>query len=190
MSKPGVPKDDEPEDKEAQYPWGNKTWTYYIWLILFAINVVALSVLFLVYIEIPFMQGENVIDLNLNLDTKAHAQEQTLSDPDLQGPTELAVPEEEQTGESTEDKLRFYCLLVITSNIILVWITKTVGGWLNSLEKSCKKKKCKWWCLCCNKWHCFFVWVLKWVTWVIAVLSTLITTILTWVCFSGENPLG
>ncbi|MCE5252484.1 hypothetical protein LLG96_19965 [bacterium] len=34
-------------------------------------------------------------------------------------------------------------------------------------RKECKKKKCKKWCLCCNKWFCwlaiFFIWIVKWI---------------------------
>jgi hypothetical protein len=46
-----------------------------------------------------------------------------------------------------------------------------VGEWVEDhvsqqLEQ-CVKKKCKWWCACCNKWFCFLVWVIvtivKWV---------------------------
>ena len=63
---------DQPIDIEKQYPWGTKTKTYDLFVILFAINVILLSIMFLAYIEIPFMQGENVIDLRIILD--AHAQ--------------------------------------------------------------------------------------------------------------------
>lgn len=168
--------DDKPIDIETQYPWGNKTVTYGIFVILFAINVIALSILFLAYIEIPFMQGENVFDLNF--DIFAHAQV---------APGDDTTAKLSPTGdeETDQQKAILYCLIVIAVNTLLVVILKVVGKWLNSIEISCRRKKCNWWCLCCNKWHCLLVWVLKWVTWVIAIVSTIITYILTWTCFYG-----
>ena len=46
-----------------------------------------------------------------------------------------------------------------------------IGEWVednvSQQVQQCVKKKCKWWCACCNKWFCFLVWVvvtvLKWV---------------------------
>jgi hypothetical protein len=46
-----------------------------------------------------------------------------------------------------------------------------IGEWVEdnvSQEvEQCVKRKCKWWCACCNKWFCFLVWVIvtvvKWV---------------------------
>ena len=38
---------------------------------------------------------------------------------------------------------------------------------LKGARERCKKRKCKWWCACCNKWFCwietFFYWVVRWV---------------------------
>jgi hypothetical protein len=171
---------------EAEYPWGKKTATYQAWLILFAINVIAVSILFLAYIEIPFIQGEDVFaGFNFELDQKAHAQLTTGGGTDLKTPGEVG-----EGGITTQQKLLIYCFAIIGANMILVWVTKKVGEWVSKLEKQCKKKKCKWWCLCCNKWHCVLVWVLKWVTWLISIISTVITTALIWVCFQGTNPLG
>jgi hypothetical protein len=78
----------------------------------------------------------------------------------------------------------------------------------------CKKKKCKRWCLCCNRWWCaivtaFFwfvrwvlVWVLKWVLYVICrIVSVILTLLLTalnllfwpikyiWCSFWGDGDL-
>ncbi|RMD95013.1 MAG: hypothetical protein D6813_01125 [Calditrichaeota bacterium] len=46
-------------------------------------------------------------------------------------------------------------------------IEKPVDEWIEKRVKKCKKKKCKKWCLCCNKWFCWiettFEKVVKWV---------------------------
>jgi len=55
-------------------------------------------------------------------------------------------------------------------------------------RERCKKRKCKKWCLCCNKWVCwvetFFYWVVEWlvriiVKWLIYVLCRVVSAILT-----------
>lgn len=50
-----------------------------------------------------------------------------------------------------------------------------IGEWVednvSQQVQQCVKKKCKWWCACCNKWFCFLVWV------VVTVLKWVITTV-------------
>lgn len=55
-------------------------------------------------------------------------------------------------------------------------------------REKCKKKKCKKWCLCCNKWFCwietFFVWVVKWIVkivvkWFVYIVCRIVSVILT-----------
>jgi len=51
-------------------------------------------------------------------------------------------------------------------------IQKPVEQWLNKLQKTCQSQKCKWWCLCCNKWLCWLAWVVvKVVTWVVVTVG-------------------
>lgn len=46
-----------------------------------------------------------------------------------------------------------------------------IGAWIedhvSQQVEQCVKRKCNWWCACCNKWFCFLVWVIvtvvKWV---------------------------
>jgi hypothetical protein len=50
-----------------------------------------------------------------------------------------------------------------------------VGQWISNnvsqqLER-CIEQDCNWWCLCCNKWFCFLVWV------IVTVVSWVITTV-------------
>jgi hypothetical protein len=50
-----------------------------------------------------------------------------------------------------------------------------VGEWISSnvtqeVER-CVERDCNWWCLCCNKWFCFLVWV------VVTVVSWVVTTV-------------
>lgn len=64
--------------------------------------------------------------------------------------------------------------------------------------QECKKKKCKKWCLCCNRWVCaivtafywvvrwVIVWVLKWVLYVVCrIVSVVLTLVLTLLNIAG-----
>lgn len=161
-------KSDKPRDITREYPWGVKTKTYKAWLAIFSINVILLSVLFLGLVEVPTLTGDDSLFRSI-LDP---------NDPVM------------ETPDNDRAVLLFWCLAVIAANTLLVFVTKTVGGWLSSLEKVCWEQDCKWWCLCCNKWFCVFITILVWTTWVITIVSTVITSVLTWVCFKGVNPFG
>lgn len=54
-------------------------------------------------------------------------------------------------------------------------VEKPVEQWVNQLQKTCEKQKCKWWCLCCNKWLCWLVWV------VVRVVTWVVVTVIKWV---------
>lgn len=149
-------KEELPRDIESEFPWGIKTPTYKAWLVLFAINAIALSAMFLAYVEVPALLGQE------------HAL-QSLFEP-------------RETDPAAELNGILLCIAIILGNFVTVLITKTVGGWLSVLEKKCWKQKCKWWCLCCNKWLCVLVSVLKWVTWIITVVATVATFVFTFTC--------
>lgn len=39
-------------------------------------------------------------------------------------------------------------------------------------QKKCKKRKCKWWCLCCNKWFCWLeVLIEMFIEWIVRVVG-------------------
>lgn len=67
-------------------------------------------------------------------------------------------------------------------------IEKPIEEWVRKEEEKCKKKKCKWWCLCCNKWFCwievFFVKVIKWV--VVTVGKWVVRTVCEIVSFAAD----
>ena len=50
-----------------------------------------------------------------------------------------------------------------------------VGEWIednvSQQVQQCVKRKCKWWCACCNKWLCALVWV------VVTVMKWVVTTV-------------
>jgi hypothetical protein len=51
-------------------------------------------------------------------------------------------------------------------------VRRPIERWRTRQERRCKRKKCKWWCLCCNKWFCWLVSVLvKIVEWIIEVVG-------------------
>ena len=56
-------------------------------------------------------------------------------------------------------------------------IEKPIDEWVEKKEKKCKKKKCKWWCACCNKWFCWFV------TFLVKVSRWVVVTITKWVTY-------
>ena len=57
-------------------------------------------------------------------------------------------------------------------------IEQPVEQWVNELQQSCEEQDCNWWCLCCNKWLCWLVWVIvKVVTWVIVTVGKWVTRV-------------
>lgn len=196
MSKPVEVKENlNPGDKNPRsYPWGDNTGTYKLWLALITINIVALSVLFLVQVEIPFLQESlnptAIIDkgssgsLAVGNSTGGVASTGT----GLESGAQVAVG-----TSSAVDWLDKYGMWVIVGNVVLVWVLKTVGKWLSVVERWCRNLcKCKWykpWC-CLGRLFCWFVTVLKWVTWVIAVVSSVVTSVLVWVTSNAGSAGG
>ncbi|MCA9739497.1 MAG: hypothetical protein R3E98_20795 [Gemmatimonadota bacterium] len=67
-----------------------------------------------------------------------------------------------------------------------VW--EPVERWVEKREKKCKKRKCKKWCLCCNKWFCWIETFLeKVVTWVAKQVVNLVTRV---VCEMVHDVVG
>src|SRR6478735_11622459 len=55
------------------------------------------------------------------------------------------------------------------------WITDNVS---QQLER-CVEQDCNWWCLCCNKWFCFLVWVIvQIVRWVVTTVCEVIADVI------------
>src|SRR5688572_20466481 len=54
-------------------------------------------------------------------------------------------------------------------------VEKPIEEWENRQEKRCREQECNWWCLCCNKWFCWLVWV------IVRVITWVIITVLKWV---------
>lgn len=51
-------------------------------------------------------------------------------------------------------------------------VRRPIERWRTREERRCKRRKCKWWCACCNKWFCWIVTVVvKIVEWVIEVVG-------------------
>jgi hypothetical protein len=58
------------------------------------------------------------------------------------------------------------------------WVSKNV---LQQVEK-CMEASCIWWCLCCNKWFCFLLWVVVIVvTWVITTICEVVADVIDFV---------
>lgn len=57
-------------------------------------------------------------------------------------------------------------------------IEQPVDTWENQLQQTCEEQDCNWWCLCCNKWLCWLVWVVvKVVVWVVVTVGKWVTRI-------------
>lgn len=57
-------------------------------------------------------------------------------------------------------------------------IEKPIEEWENRQEERCREQECNWWCLCCNKWFCWLVWVLvKIIRWVVVTVGKWVTRI-------------
>lgn len=80
----------------------------------------------------------------------------------------------------------FICtLIVLLLGALLDWVCNTEWIKDKDVRRRCKKKKCKKWCLCCNKWFCwlevFVQWlarqvcawkqVLLWLVWAACVIA-------------------
>jgi hypothetical protein len=51
-------------------------------------------------------------------------------------------------------------------------IEKPIEEWENRQERRCREQDCNWWCLCCNKWFCWLVWILvKVIRWVVVTVG-------------------
>lgn len=86
---------------------------------------------------------------------------------------EVQVPVEEKITETRQE-----CEKV--KKRIEERIHKPVERWVTRQERRCKRKKCKWWCGCCNKWFCWIAtFVVKVVTWVVVTVVKWVTY---WTC--------
>lgn len=55
-------------------------------------------------------------------------------------------------------------------------IEQPVERWLDQLQQTCQQQDCNWWCLCCNKWLCWLVWiVVKVVVWIVITVGKWVT---------------
>ncbi len=51
-------------------------------------------------------------------------------------------------------------------------VEQPVEQFVNQLQETCARQECNWWCLCCNKWLCWLVWVVvRVVTWVVVTVG-------------------
>jgi len=158
-------------DKEGLYPWGARSATYKVLMILLAFNVVAASLLFLTYVEIPFLQGENTMDLDMV--HKAFAQVTTGGDVDVP-PVDVPI-EPPVMGNDEKTHWILICLFVVFINFILVWFTIRISMWIVRIHVDCKRRGWFVWC-----W--VFV-AIEWITWIITFVATIITLGVIIVCW-------
>ncbi len=57
-------------------------------------------------------------------------------------------------------------------------VEQPVEQFVNQLQQTCVQQDCNWWCLCCNKWLCWLVWVVvRVVTWVVVTVGKWVTRV-------------
>lgn len=56
-------------------------------------------------------------------------------------------------------------------------VRKPIEKWVSKQERRCKKRKCKKWCLCCNKWFCWIA------TFVVKIVTWIVVTVIKWVTY-------
>ena len=70
-------------------------------------------------------------------------------------------------------------------------IEKPIEAWENQLERRCREQSCNWWCLCCNKWFCWLVWILvKVIRWVLVTVGKWVTRIVCEVVYVVLDAIG
>lgn len=51
-------------------------------------------------------------------------------------------------------------------------VERPVETFVNELQRTCREQECNWWCVCCNKWLCWLVWVVvRVITWVVITVG-------------------
>ena len=181
------------DENPRSYPWGTNTATYKVWLLLITLNIIAISVLFVVEVEIPFIQeATNPVGIEKGSSGSLAVGNETGSVASS-GTGLQTDPREAVSDNDVVDWLNNYGMWVIVGNVVLVTVLKTVGKWLTVVERWCRNMcKCKWykpWC-CLGRLFCWFVTVMKWVTWVVAVVSSVITSVLVWVAQNADKVQG
>src|SRR5882672_9960356 len=58
-----------------------------------------------------------------------------------------------------------------------------IGSWVEQnvqqQVEQCQEQDCNWWCLCCNKWFCFMIWVLVVIlTWVVQTICEIVADVI------------
>lgn len=107
---------DENKDIETVYPWGKKTATYKAVLAILAFNVVALSIVFLAFVEVPVLQGGEGLLGN----------------------------EPVKLGEIVVIWW-WVCIGIIAFNVIITWVLIRVGRWFWYYEHHCHWWGCHTW---------------------------------------------
>ncbi|WAC02670.1 hypothetical protein N7U66_03020 [Lacinutrix neustonica] len=57
-------------------------------------------------------------------------------------------------------------------------IEKPIETWEERAEERCSRRKCKWWCACCNKWFCWIeILLVKIIKWVVVIVGKWVTRV-------------
>jgi hypothetical protein len=63
-------------------------------------------------------------------------------------------------------------------------IWQSVSQWATDLMRRCTRQRCRWSCLCCNKWFCWIVAILVLiVVFLLVVIATIVVTIVCGICY-------
>jgi hypothetical protein len=70
-------------------------------------------------------------------------------------------------------------------------VERPVEEWVDRVEERCRRRRCNWFCACCNKWLCWAVVVaVRVVTWVVVTVGKWVTRVVCEVANSVLDTLG
>ena len=65
------------------------------------------------------------------------------------------------------------------------WFVTHVWREVARLRERCRRQSCNWWCLCCNKWFCWLVWII--LSLLVAIFQLLVYILVTVVCTAAST---
>ena len=140
-------------------------------MILLAFNVVAASLLFITEVEIPFLQGEDVMIKDILPKAFGQVVDGGVDVPVVDVP--VGQPPEVEDKPGTISVL--VCIFIIGLNFLFVWFSIRISMWVVRIRVDCIGRG--WFKIC---W--IFV-AIEWITWIITFVATIVTLVLILMCW-------
>jgi len=155
------PKAIEPGETKAIHPWNQDSAFRGVFNILMATGAIFLSLVYL----------RAVINSHHYLMSAEHV---SVTKPAVVNPPLVEIPVEEPALVSIPvEKIPWWawlyvCILIFGLGLLTALLLYLVGTWLEDQERRCQRRKPKkWW----RKLLCVLASILKWITWIMAILT-------------------